>query len=202
MLNIDDDESVIEYFLSLPIINKKVIKSDYSSFLSKEFCLKNENAVRYFTDSDNCNINEEDINTMSKKGIFIERTSGSTGIPFYCIKTLYERIKLGRNLWSFRRRITSNIKDSDLYCFIHNDQKTKNLFSYNVEEQLKYLGEYRWWHTNLAWIKKLYAYLKENSIKYNSMLQVIENNGRFISDEEKIEYGHWFNCKVVNYYGC
>lgn len=207
LLQNESSELTQEIFRRLPIVSKQDIKSSYEYFLSKEILQYNIKDIL----SLNRDFNKEYQHNFPDFSVVVEYTSGSSGVPFASLKTTSERLLLGRNLWKLRNGI-SPARPNDCFYFIHTFKDNLYPFPFQepkiekdkIEKEINFLMKDKnsWWHINGYILNYYYNYLKENSItfKFNN-LKVIENNGSYISDEEKKLYSNFFSCNVVNNYG-
>ena len=201
-----DDERITDIFQTISIVTKQQIKSGYQQFVSKEL-------LKYSIDhlfSMDRNFNKEEIFSFPEFNIAVEYTSGTSGVPFVSLKTSDERLALGRNMWK-RRNAFYPAKPNDFFYFIHTF--TNSLYPFPFAEprdpeekivaELDFLSAspHSWWHINTFILEYYYEYLKDHPYRFTN-LQVIENNGSYISDEEKTKYQEIFGCKVANNYGC
>lgn len=133
----------------------------------------------------------------------VEYTSGTTGIPFFSIKTDEERIKLGIALWQQRNRFL-NLKPIDMCCFMHSGNKKHMEFLNNlsIKEQLYYLEKKRFesWHIYPGKLDEYYEFLLRENRPFNGV-QYIECNGAYVSQVERKNYEKVFNCRLLNNYG-
>ena len=201
----DERERTSEIFNKLPIIDKKQIFNNYKQFVCKSI----ENQVieklangRYLFDKD-CSIES------NGKKMWIESTTGSTGMPFSTIKSEAERIILGRNIWKLRNYI-SPIRTNEFFAYMHNRNggypfpfREEVNSEYRKKREIEYLKneEYKWWHLYPKQLDGLCSLVSRNNVVFES-LEVVECNGAFFSKEEKKRWEKIFGCKVVNNYGC
>ncbi len=190
--------------LDYPFVDKKIIKSNYISFISKNFCIRQELVNFLLQDMD---ITDYVIEQMYTEGLRIEWTSGSSGIPFKTIKTKEERYKISLDMWKRRREIDKIISPKNFLPIIHTGIKP---FPYNIRDYSR---------TNL---KDIYNYIKKKNIiclhtspqillrhieqpyfKENmpSHIKYIECTGRYLSDENRNKIENEFGAKVINMYG-
>lgn len=203
---LSDSENVLEGFEEIPIITKREMRDNLLKCLSLEIMCK-ELYEAISTQKDFAN--EYSYNLAGKK-VIGEYTSGTSGMPFLSLKTLDERMILGKKLWKMRRGF-GNINPSKMFNFVHNFGEKKYPFPFEkdknetemLKKELNYLCEsdYVWWHIHA---RKIYKYmdLMEKSGIIIPALRVIENTGSFLSDVEKEEIERFFDCQVADNYGC
>lgn len=201
------NENIYEIYESLPIIDKGKIRKDISAFVDKEI-LMSEYASEILSFDNYCKF--ERSYRIGNHEIFVEYTSGTSGSPFLAIKSLKERIILGRYLWRLRNEIC-RVGQHQMFDFIHHYGNNRYPFPFErlskdnerVCKEIAFLKEssYSWWHTNLHTLSVYDCFCEENHIKFEQ-LKIIENNGAYMSIEEKEEYANKYNCKIVDHYGC
>ncbi|WP_195574135.1 hypothetical protein [Paenibacillus sp. 1001270B_150601_E10] len=203
-----NDEFLLNIFHEIPIIRKQDMKSNMEQFIDADIASQGLDAILNM-DKD---FKKEYIFTLPHTQIAVEYTSGSSGVPFASFKTLNERMSLGRSLWKLRNSIYTARPDHFFY-FIHTFRDT--LYPFPFEEpkvekdkivtELDYLDQSTssWWHVNGYILDYYDSYLNSNEHAYRfNHLKVIENNGSFISTEDKARYSRTFSSVVVNNYGC
>ena len=117
-LNDCSDVELYNIFLNIPIVDKRIIRKDYLQFINCN--LKNIDIDNSFESTDYNG--KENIIKLEDKTLIAEYTSGSNGIPFMVIKSIEERIRLGKNLWKLRNAFYPASPDKMLY-FIHKPQE-------------------------------------------------------------------------------
>lgn len=195
-----------EVYNSIPYTDKTIMKRHTKFMVSKRLSNFLENNSIDYTFYKN----REQLIHIDNIPFYIEFTSGTSGIPFFSIKTLEERIILGKTLWKNRRKIL-NIDNNEFLDFIHSGRDDKNSFPFKqekhldkrIEMEVEYLkkSKFQWWHTNISSLEYYDSYLKKNKISF-PYLKIIENNGCYISDTERSNYEELYNCKVIDNYGC
>lgn len=195
------EEEVYKIFKNVPIVDKQTIKFDYERFIDKSlvrYGLKNILNTDKYSQGDQ-------IHSLPYGNVVVEYTSGTSGMPFMTLKTLQERIQLGKNLWDLRNEYYP-AKPSDFFDFIHEvpflSLKYKRNGNRSIQE-LEFLSSsnYSWWHISTRLLDNYCACLSTNTYQFNK-LKVIENNGSYISDQDKVRYAEVFDCLVANNYGC
>lgn len=202
-----DNQCILEKAIKmLPILDKKDIMNNYISFINKQY--KEYNFQQIF--EHNKTSMYDYLFKVNGISIYLEFTSGSTGEPFFSLKSQNDRMMLSKNLWNLRRRI-DDIIPSRFFRFMHLGLNTFNPFPFewsddneqSIEHQLTYLQNqpYTWWH---AYPSILHTYMNfmVHHPKSFPYLEFIESNGAYISEEEKKEVEEKFKCKVINNYGC
>lgn len=128
------------------------------------------------------------------------------------IKSIEERIKLGRNLWKLRNAFYPASPDKMLY-FIHKPQEIIYPVTFfrdgyepeNAINEIEFINasSYTWWHTCTRLLDAYMNIIKKSEIQCNfENLKVIENNAAFLSEKNRNKYELFYQCKVANNYGC
>lgn len=205
---VDDEDALWDMFIQIPIIYKKAMSQTPIQFISKQYVDENiENVLNLTKDFTN-----EYTYNMAGKIVIAEYSSGTTGTPGLSIKTADERMKLGNQLWRLRRQIM-DIKSKDFFNFIHNFGANQYPFPFPINirdtidekiiKELRYLSKsnIKWWHINSYRLGVYSDVLTRYPVTFPS-LKVIENNGSYMSDEERNDIAKRYNCTVVDNYGC
>lgn len=198
-LSIDETGNFEEEIKKFPVVNKQLIKQDQKSFIS--YSAYGEEYQKIFQDKKYI-FDKKYI--IGGQIIIAEYTSGTTGSPFIVLKTKSERLKLGMNLWKLRNQHTK-VDTDEMFDFIHSASFRNVKFDPHKNRRLQELeflskSKYTWWHITSRLLEEYKSLVVEHNIKFSN-LRVIENNGSYISPEEKIEYEKIFNCKIVDNYG-
>lgn len=197
--------SSIEQF---PCITKYMIREDYGSFISNELGSDKDKLVEML-----------ETKTLSTKGwyndfgvirdVYVEETSGTTGVPFLCAKTEKERTKLGVFLWKERMLRDPKVSKDNYFQFSHigRNMINPNAYDYQVDHLVQLYSDIkdkkmRWIHgTPNALINHIKVF-KENEIELDVPdLKVIECTGSYLSTEEKQSIEAFFKVKVLDLYG-
>ena len=202
----EETESVFETF---PIIDKTIIKSDYTNFICDSLlCDEIQDILNL-----NRDFNREYLYELNGTKVYAEYTSGTTGAPFVAIKSLSDRVMLSKNMWKLRNQYR-NVRPLDMFLFIHT-YGGDNIYPFPFEDpgqepetvikELEFLQQapYEWWHINGYNLEYYYKYMTKNAGSYTfDALKVIENCGGYLSDEDKQRYAKLFNAQVADCYGC
>ena len=191
---------------AIPIISKSQIKSNILSFISSEI---DNNSLLEIVNLDK-DYKKEYWYNVHDILLSAEYTSGSSGSPFLSIKSKNERLLLGNKLWKIRNKF-SNIQPNEMFMFIHNFYGNDYPFPFDppkeyndrVIKEIEFLAKsnYKWWHATTIRLEEYSIALMRNRFEFPNLC-VIENNGTYISDEEKVKYCSIFDCKIANNYGC
>lgn len=192
----------------IPIIDKRFMMRNIKCFISNEYIDSNIEEII----STEKVLYKEYFYIVNGKSVVVEFSSGTTGIPSISIKTIDERLILGNQLWKLRNSIYK-VKGKEFFNFIHNFTQNQYPFPFSIdckdtpEEKLKkelnYLSrnKFKWWHIN-SYRLGLYTEVLEHYKLDFPHLKVIENNGSYMSKEERDDIANRFNCMVVDNYGC
>lgn len=169
--------------------------------------------------------NEEQMisTAFSKDRLIVERTSGSTGIPLYIYKSLTDKSQQGLSFWK-KRKSQYGVDPSSKYCIFHLLGKASNI---NNAQAIvrdgnclslcrgKFTDEYLHQYAKAfiefepVWlfggIQSWWAFAKfmeKNGYKPPSSIRFIESSGALISEECRQNVSKFFNCQVVDGYGC
>ena len=203
-----DYEELIEQFKQIPIVNKKMMSKDAKQFISTQYI---DDTIEDIIDLDKDFKNEYKYK-VGENILVAEYSSGTTGTPGLSIKTVDERMKLGSQLWKLRRNVL-DIRMKDFFNFIHNFGSNQYPFPFPIDpndspdekiiKELKYLSksEIKWWHIN-AYRLGVYSDVMNRYPVTFPKLKIIENNGSYISEDERRNVENTYKCKVVDNYGC
>lgn len=200
--DVNDIESV---FSSIPPIDKSIIKNDVRQFIDINLELSNSELSHLFIAAQ-MNNGESKIRSKNKV-IYYEQTSGSTGEPFWVIKTHDERLKLAYYIWKIRRELVPGVNPQNMLFTIHTAMlKEKNSIKisdgFDCEHLYSFFREndIYMWHTNLRFVNSLIRYCESNKKCPKGLFRSIELTGLFVSAEERIKIEKYFNCIVYDFY--
>lgn len=204
--NINSEAELLRELKNIPIVEKKEIKSNLKLFLSNSIRFEDVKDF-FYGDYDFKKEYEIKSNNLS---CFLEFTSGTSGSPFFSLKTLQERLILGNYIWR-QRRLHGIVNNSEMFNFIHNfgecwypfPFERENTDEFRIAKELNFLksSPYKLWHISQYKLESYSRYVIENNLRFENLM-VIENNGSYISPSEKERYEEIFNCRVVDNYGC
>lgn len=202
-----EEDEIIRVFSELPIVDKQFISQNFNMFTHNDIAKSNifNNII-----SLNKDYYKEYTYQLPFASITCEFTSGSSGIPFLTIKSNQERIILGKKLWHLRNSF-SPIEPKDFFNVFHNTQGNRYPFPFEPEDneynrikkEIEFLqnSSFRWWYSSNYRLNMYCTFLKNHEVTFKN-LEVIENNGSFLSDEERNTYMKTFKCRIANNYGC
>ncbi len=198
---------LLAIYHQLPVIDKDDMRKDYRDFVDKSFL---EYDLEQVFDTDK-NSRFDYTYEWADQKVIAEYTSGTTGRPFVVLKTLRERLQLGKNLWSLRNGFF-RAQPSDFFYFM---RLGRDVYPFpfpkceeddtKMEREIGFLetSPYTWWHCYPQMLFDYMRYLASvGAVRGFGKLKVIEINGAFVSDEEKSEIADAFKCLVANNYGC
>lgn len=185
--------TVEEIYDKLPIIDKENYRHSMEEFISRE-----------------CNT----------KDLRQEFTSGSSGEPFKCYKSLKDSYSIALSVTMARRRADRRFRAADKYVRLYGSWTEKNisknalllsvfyLDDQHIEEYMEAMVNFqpKWLMSTPSMLEKLYLVLKRNPEQYDKFLLLdfyfIELNGEILKPEQKVEFEEFFRCKIINLYGC
>jgi phenylacetate-CoA ligase len=192
-------DSITSYdeFIKIPLLDKSVVRDitcNINKFYSKEYHTKNDQ-------------------------LFLFKTSGSTGIPIYCLKTRMEKIKGTFSAWKVRKWWNNEIVGKPAVGIIpgiglSNQVKqggrdlilsTNGLSEDVLHDYCRRIIEFKpiWMYGYPSAIHKLALFIKDRN-EYRSKIRIsfIELQGEYVIPEYKNEIKEIFQCGVSNQYGC
>jgi phenylacetate-coenzyme A ligase PaaK-like adenylate-forming protein len=143
-----------------------------------------------------------------------EFTSGSSGYPLRCYKTVQERTRLALSLLRKRTSALKNFSNDRMFGFIHNTEFTAsgyadslgNLSEENIERVLLYLRDTRRpavLHANTMLLERYADYIRNYRFELGSWrIDFIESVSESMSEEQKRHIEEQFKTSVFNCYGC
>lgn len=188
-----------------PIIRKEIIKENYADFISD--LLDNKNEIVHILEDDfviDKYVIEEKIGT----DIFVEWTTGTSGVPFKCFKTKQERKNISLCMWKKRMMIDKSITPLSFLPIIHTGtepfpfdirdysyENLINIYKYIEDKNINCI------HISPTLLKR---HLAQEHFKYISIpkcLKYIESTGRFLDQETKETVERVFDVKIFDMYG-
>lgn len=192
------DKNIMDMLYSIPVVTKKDIKENIADFVHTDI----EKSILDEIKDYHKDFTKEYVYQSKIGQIQVEYTSGTTGNPFFTMKTKYERMSLGCATW-YQRRKMAQLNPKRMFCFMHSDNNMiDDLYRLSVEKQLAFLKQNRYesWHIYPGKLEEYYRFLFQTSMQFNGV-DYIECNGAYVSQEERKAYESIFNCKLLNNYG-
>lgn len=191
--------------INYPFVTKNVIKNNYDDFLSDRLINKDQ-VVQELKNP--MKLKNYIIEKPLKNGIFLEWTTGSSGIPFKCIKSKTERNIMSLNIWKKRLNFDRRITPAKFFPLIHTGDKVIpfNIRDYS-SENLKGLYDYieksgcNTIHTTPTLLKRHLVDSKVDQSIFHNKVQFIESTGSFLSQDNKRLYEEILNAQIFNFYG-
>ena len=174
------NENFLEIYAMLPEITKNIIKNNYEKYISEGF---------------NSSVTS------------VELTSGTTGIPMRCIKTLGERKIKALNIWSQRKKHDESLRPENFYDLLGKSRLNSidftNTQSDNMKQIMLYLKEVSptWLCSSPSLIYRYAQFLDENPRFKQSSINFIELQGESMSKEKRVYVENIFNAKTIMNYG-
>ena len=143
-----------------------------------------------------------------------EFTSGSSGYPLRCYKTVQERTRLALSLLRRRTSVLKSFSNDNMFGFIHNREFAAssyadglgNLSEENIGRVLLHLRDTRRpavLHGNTMLLERYADYVRKHCFDLGSWrIDFIESVSEIMSDEQKQHIEEQFKTIVYNCYGC
>jgi phenylacetate-coenzyme A ligase PaaK-like adenylate-forming protein len=145
-------------------------------------------------------------------GIILEQTTGTTGIPARFPKTVAERTRLALGIWKHRRHVDPLASLRSFLPFVHlpfgrkedrrieHDPDPNHIRSVYTDAQRQQI---RWLHAQPRLVCRHIKVFNESGFeRMPGFLRVCETTGEWLSDPERKTISEYFDCKVINQYGC
>lgn len=191
--------------MDFPIVNKKIMKTYYADFISREY----ESIKRKIMRKIDLDCMDEETMQWSIEDVVIEKTSGSSGVPFYVPKTLNERILLGNSIWQMRRLMLPDINMSKFLPINHigNKKLPFSPYDFEIENLISFYDYVKQSMCECMHIQSPILLIHIDKLKKAGVeislptLKYIESNGSFLSNDDKCIIQNYFGVKVINQYG-
>ncbi len=193
-----------------PFTFKSQIRNNYASFISDEFRGERRQLVDFLTGE---NIHGEAVGGIRPQEVFfgdnivVAETTGTSGTPLRCPKTLEDRFRLGVGIWRQRRSLDSLARPGNLFPMIHAGlTPLKNVWDCDLSN-LKLIykeireGGYRWLHS-MAHLLQAHVEVFRREGWYPELpeLKFIEFTGHFLHQKEATSLSGFFGAQSVDYY--
>ena len=201
----------VERFTDIPPISKPMIVRHFPALISDEFSHARDALHRLASDADpavvvsNCQI-------RSIPGITVEQTTGTTGIPGRFPKTDAERKRLSMGIWRMRRRLDPEVAPGNFLPMVHlpfgSEEDRRVEFARDPAEIRSIYVEagrrnVRWIHVQPRVIRRHIDRLKAAGYdRLHGVIKVCETTGEYLSESDRKCIAEFFDCRVVNQYGC
>lgn len=192
-------------FEKIPLVNKQIIKSNYDLFLSQNIEKRDEvlHALK-----ENIIIENYVIEKSIYNKYILEWTSGTSGVPFKCVKSINERKMIALLLWKRRMAYDKTISAKKFYPFIHTGMRGGKYDIRNYDkENIRRLYE------EIEQKKTVCIHATPNLLKrhiqrsglpidfFRNKVPYIELTGHYLSDEDKKMFEDVFGATILNMYG-
>jgi phenylacetate-CoA ligase len=182
----DCERHAVTAFAGLPSVSKQTVRREPLRFVARALTRRGadrERLAALLGGAAACD-NETPVDLSSGDTLFVEKTSGSTGIPLKMLKSLSERLVAGKGAWKQRRRLdsVSNVRD--------------------ILEEVGRRG-YVWLHGHpqgLAWWAEII--LENPGLRRLARFRYVESNGSKLFAEARALMEEAFGCPVVDNYNC
>jgi phenylacetate-CoA ligase len=189
---------------SFPLLKKSDIQSDYASFVSDQPDPIIRNSVLR-----DLGRKQDVYEGVSEHGVLINETSGTSGVPLRCARSVEDRLALGVGIWRQRRRIDPAITPPGLYRFNHpgTDRRRYHPGLLTLENlQALYADVAR---TRARWIHAAPSRLQKHLEVFRGAgwsptlpdLHFLECTSEFVDRELAESFRKAFGAQVVNQYG-
>ena len=183
---------------SFPLVSRATVQANYGAFLS--------DAIGAFRDGLLRTLGRKlpAYEVLDENGILIGETSGTSGLPLRCVKSLADRLTLGAGIWRQRRRVDPQVTPDNLYRFIHTAQEPprfdpKDLSAGNLAALYQDLvdRQSRWLHANPSMLLRHAAVCRPTLPD----LRFVECSGEFLDAHTTTRLEEVFGSQVLDQYG-
>jgi phenylacetate-CoA ligase len=191
---------------AFPIIEKREIVDDYSVFIAGNLGADREALTALLHDEGR---RRASISEGTRwKNLFIEETSGTSGIPFNFPKLVSERAMAAFEIWNWRRKIDPQATHAAFYPFLHaplgfkHEYPPSDLSEENIRKLYEHLSSkcVRWVHGPPELLRQ-HATILRKLAPADLTVRFFECSGLFVSTEAKTEIES-LPITLVNQYGC
>jgi phenylacetate-CoA ligase len=190
---------------AFPIITKTLLKESYRDFIAEGVVAHPQELADFIVKADMLSHGPLEVDFDSNT--VIERTSGSSGTPFRCVKTHSERSAIAFSQWRERRRIDPSARTTGLYRFVHQGRTQFCQRDYSLSHLI---GMYtalaeskaRWLHAGPPMLERHIDIFRNNNVSFAfPALRFIECNGDILLQGAKRLFETFFDAAVVDLYG-
>lgn len=192
----------------LPVVTKSAIRRAYGDFISDKFAGIRPSLVRSLHEA--TDPGRMTYEKMDQPGIVIGETSGSTGVPLRCPKSMADRLRLGKGIWWQRSRIDPLVSPDSLYRLTHPSFPSSSAFNPRSDDLRHILALYediersgcRWIHGAPSMLLHHLSLLKAGGVRLRlPNLRFVECSGDLLTQEAKSKIARYFGIEVVDQYG-
>lgn len=188
-----------------PIIEKNFIKKNYGSFLSDQIVDKDKLVRELEADF---SINDYVIEKEFSDKLILEWTTGTSGVPFKCVKSVSERKEISLAMWKKRMKVDRGILPKTFLPMIHTGSAPFKYdirdYSYdNLQAIYKYIGDMKVCcvHTSPTILQRHLTQPHSDKIVFPPSIKYIESTGRYLEEDIKKMAEEKLNAKIINMYG-
>jgi hypothetical protein len=199
------------HFRDLPPSSKTDIMRNVPDHISDEFEHVRQQLSDLILDRNAaCAVSNSQLKPVP--GIILEQTTGTTGIPARFPKTIAERTKLAQGIWKHRRHVYPEASLRSFLPFVHlpfsgkedsrieHDPDPAHIRSVYEDAQRK---QTRWLHAQPRLVcRHIKVFNEAGFVRMPGFLKVCETTGEWLSDLERRTISEYFDCTVINQYGC
>jgi phenylacetate-coenzyme A ligase PaaK-like adenylate-forming protein len=181
-----------------PIVSKRVMIAKVEEFISEAVPGHRLRLIETLTKGPRSGVQEWQFND----NLFIEQTSGSSGIPFLIVKTREERLKGLLGIWRFRRSIDSGVSPHNFLPLIHRRpgmERPKTTI--DALDAARERGM-RWVHANPPFIRGCLRLTNWAAFSMPATLRFIENSGSQLDHELRQSLEARTKIRIADQYGC
>ncbi len=195
----------------IPPSTKTDILMNLPEYISDDFREVRQQLCNLILDRNSeCKVSNSQLKPIP--GIILEQTTGTSGIPGRFPKTISERTRLALGIWKHRRQIDSMASTRSFLPFVHlpfgrmedhrieHDPDVARIRSVYTDAQRSNI---RWLHAQPRLVCRHIKLFNESGLdRMPGLFQVCETTGEWLSDLERQSISEYFDCKVINQYGC
>ena len=205
--NVPRYKGMVPQLEAFPVLGKQEILAEMAAHLSDELGSEKPVLTELLLIDRLPGDGKHDYLHASK--IFIEETSGSSGIPFRTAKTVDERTQLAFGIWRARRRYDPLFTPERFYPFDHAPANmifrgNSNDFSGESVDKLYTnlsLAGIRWVHGRAQTLCR-HAQAISPHLANNKSICFAENTGYSLADEDREMISCKLKVSVIDQYGC
>jgi phenylacetate-coenzyme A ligase PaaK-like adenylate-forming protein len=196
--NVSFYKGVASKLETFPIVSKHDILKQPERFLSDRISADREMVLSTVLGSDS----EFHAAQLAEKGIVIEKTSGSSGIPFRFPVLVSERMAIAHAIWTKRKSVDESVSVSNFVPVIHAPQSSYRISRFTDFVKMLNFSKPRWIHVSPDFIREFAAFLR-GLPKVSCHLPVyVECSGARLDDVLRSELQHSLGLSILDQYGC
>ena len=190
----------------LPVMSKAMMQDEIDRFLSVRTPSRSSVLAAL---KEPASLAQRGCTEFTLNDIVFEETTGTTGVPFRCVKSVRERARLALTIWHQRRQVDSEVTPESMFRLNHTGDRPlpwnpKNLEIENLLSLYRAIGESecRWLHaTPSTLLKHIYTLTKHGHGPDLPHLEFVESNGNFLCDDDRRVISEFLQARVLDSYG-